>query len=243
MKFNFPRSVLLFFLVFFNAAAGFGQGSRQLSPYDAIEGKDPDNPEARAAWFLRGRAAPLGQSAALLRYRAYQQKLQIRKLRMAMPRAAVNAAITLTGGWMPLGPAPLASDAGNGQDYNWVSGRATAVAIDPADTTGNTVYIGGAHAGVWKSTNAATPLSSSVTWAPVLDYESTLAVGSIAIQPGNNDPAKSVILVGTGEPNSSADSYYGLGILRSADGGNSWTLTGSAATGQSFASGVEVVSM
>jgi hypothetical protein len=234
MKSNLPRSVLLFFLVFFSAVAGFGQGSRQLSPYDTIEEKDRDNPEARAAWFLRGRTAPPGQSAALLRFRAYQQKLQIRKLRMASPRAAA-AAITLTGGWAPLGPSPLASDAGNGQDYNWVSGRATAVAIDPADTTGNTVYVGGAHAGVWKSTNAGTPLTSSVHWAPVLDYESTLAVGSIAIQPNNNDPTKSVILVGTGEPNSSADSYYGLGILRSADAGNTWTLVQSAATGQSFA--------
>ncbi len=39
----------------------------------------------------------------------------------------------------------------------------------------------------------------------------------------NTDTTKSVILVGTGEPNSSGDSYYGLGILRSADGGSTWT--------------------
>ncbi|MGB0115582.1 MAG: hypothetical protein WCF61_17240, partial [Terriglobales bacterium] len=37
--------------------------------------------------------------------------------------------------WVPLGPAPLASDAtgDGGQNYNWVSGRATSVLIDPAD--------------------------------------------------------------------------------------------------------------
>jgi len=33
-----------------------------------------------------------------------------------------------------------------------------------------------------------------------------------------------VILAGTGDPNDSLDSYYGSGILRSADGGNTWCL-------------------
>ena len=142
--------------------------------------------------------------------------------------------------WSPLGPAPLASDAsGVGEyDYGWVSGRATAVAIDPADPTGNTVYIGGAYGGVWKSTNAACGSfgsASCVAWAPLTDNQATLAVGAIAIQPGNN-ANNSVILVGTGETNSSADSYYGLGILRSANAGGTWALISSDTTGtRSFA--------
>jgi len=40
------------------------------------------------------------------------------------------------------------------------------------------------------------------------------------VQPGGTG----VILAGTGDPNDELDSYYGAGILRSADGGNSWTL-------------------
>ena len=142
------------------------------------------------------------------------------KLGDAVPTALV---------WSPLGPAPLASDASGVGEYNygWVSGRATAVAIDPADPTGSTVYIGGAYGGVWKSTNATqavTQNSSGVTWTALTDNQATLAVGAIAIQPGNNNPNNSVILVGTGETNSSADSYYGLGILRSPDAGTTWTL-------------------
>ena len=138
--------------------------------------------------------------------------------------------------WVPLGPAPLASDAtgDGGQDYNWVSGRATSVLIDPADTSGNTVLVGGAYGGLWKSTNAGSLSSSpaAVVWQPLIDDQPTLAVGATALQPGNSN----VILVGTGETNNSADSYYGLGILRSADGGSTWTTPPiqSAASGQSF---------
>ena len=130
--------------------------------------------------------------------------------------------------WISLGPLPLPSDAsGTGlQDYGWVTGRATAVAIDPNDPSGNTVYAGGAYGGVWKSSNGgpASPNPISVNWTALTDNQATLAIGSIAIQPQLSipDPTKSVVLVGTGETNSSADSYYGLGILRSPDGGQSW---------------------
>lgn len=49
--------------------------------------------------------------------------------------------------WTPLGPAPLASDAGGlgVQHYGPVAGRATAVTVDPADASGNTVYVGGTY--------------------------------------------------------------------------------------------------
>ncbi len=161
--------------------------------------------------------------------------MQARAVRLARALAAHTDAQPLSPSaeWTPLGPVPLASDAtGDGfQNYNQVSGRATAVAIDPADPTGNTVYIGGAQGGVWKSTNAATGTASNVTWTPVTDDQATLSIGSIAIQPGNSDPNKSVVLVGTGEADNSGDSYFGLGILRSADGGSTWTLSASANSG------------
>src|ERR1700686_3800762 len=76
-----------------------------------------------------------------------------------------------------------------------------------------------------KSTNAGSQNSNPalVTWQALIDDQPTLAVGAIALQPGSSD----VVLVGTGETNSSGDSYYGLGILRSADGGATWTqITG-----------------
>ncbi len=156
--------------------------------------------------------------------------MALRAIRSAQSPSPDSPANALSGDWVQLGPAPVISDAsGVGlQDYNFVAGRATTVAVDPADSTSNTVYVGGAFGGLWKSSNAG-PLSSlpgSVAWAPLTDNQATLAIGSIAIQPqlNNPDPAKSVILAGTGETNGSGDSYYGLGILRSGDAGNTWTL-------------------
>ncbi|MBZ5707039.1 MAG: hypothetical protein LAN63_16965 [Acidobacteriia bacterium] len=232
-------SCLFIFLTSFSALA-FGQGAKMRSEYESVADQDRDQPQARDQWFMRGRLIP-GELAAALRYRAHQQKMQARAARIAAAQSAgldtLSQTSGIASGWIALGPAPLASDAsGFGQqDYNWVSGRATAVAVDAADLTGNTVYVGGAYGGVWKSTNAG-PLSltaSSVTWTPVIDNQATLAVGAITIQPQltNPDPTKSVILAGTGETNSSGDSYYGLGILRSADAGQTWTLITKDSTG------------
>lgn len=191
----------------------------------AVSHADADYVEQRAQWFLHGRVVP-GKSTAELRTRAYQAKMQARaaRARASGMHTTSNAQPQLAGGWTPLGPVPLASDAtGDGfQNYNQVSGRATAVAIDPADPGGNTVYIGAAQGGVWKSTNAAGSVANSVMWFPISDDQATLSIGAIAIQPGNTNPANSVILVGTGEADNVADSYFGLGMLLSTNGGSTW---------------------
>lgn len=193
-----------------------------------------DYREQRDAWFYRGRVVR-GVATGELRRRAYQTKLAQRKQRAALAQGSGQISYS-NGSWTALGPVPLASDAsGNGtQDYGAVAGRATAIAIDPADVSGNTVYIGGAQGGIWKSTNAGNNDAGTVLWSAIADSQATLSIGSIAIQPGNSDPNKSVILAATGEANDSADSYFGLGILRSADGGSSWSLIGSANAGLSF---------
>ncbi len=108
-------------------------------------------------WNQRGRRVPSGESAAKLRFRAYRQKMAMRTARAAYANAMAAVYSRAPEGfafglpetstpWVSVGPAPLASDAtGDGeQDYNWVSGRATSVVIDPSDTSGNTVLLGGA---------------------------------------------------------------------------------------------------
>jgi hypothetical protein len=217
------------------------QGAKQTVPQNPIRDADADHVKERAEWFFRGRLVH-GKASAELRRRAYEAKLQMRAQHAAALAAAhANQPVSLSSGsWVPLGPMPLASDAtGNGtQDYHQVSGRATAIAIDPADPSGNTVYVGGAQSGVWKSTNAANNTTSGVTWTPVTDDQATLSIGAIAIQPGNADPAKTVILAATGEADNSGDSYFGLGILRSGDAGASWALIPNANGGALSFSGL-----
>jgi hypothetical protein len=192
-------------------------------------------------WFYRGRAVR-GVPSAELRRRAFQSKLRLRTEKAAaLTDAQTGGQASLsTGSWIALGPVPLASDAtGNGtQDYHQVAGRSTSVAIDPADPTGNTVYVGGAQSGIWKSTNAANGVANSVTWNPVSDNQATLSIGALAIQPGNADPAKSLILAATGEADNSGDSYLGLGLLRSTDAGNTWSLINTANNGTLSFSGL-----
>jgi uncharacterized membrane protein len=243
---RFARASLFALLPFSLLFTASAQGAKKTLPESPIADADTDHVKERAEWFLRGRVVS-GKSAAELRHRAYQTKMEARASRLARARAARPDAPTPPSplGWMPLGPVPLASDAtGSGfQDYHQVSGRATAVAIDPADPSGNTVYIGGAQGGVWKSINSATSPANNVTWASVTDDQATLSIGSIVIQPGNSDPAKSVILVGTGEADNSGDSYFGLGILRSADAGNTWTLISTANAGALSFSGLGATRM
>src|SRR5580700_9479488 len=140
------RASLLTLLPFSLFSVAQAQGARKTASETPIADADADHVQQRAEWFLRGRVVP-GKSSAELRHRAYQAKMQARAARLARTQAThANSQSASSASWTPLGPVPLASDAtGDGfQNYNQVSGRATAVAIDPADPTGNTVYIGGA---------------------------------------------------------------------------------------------------
>ncbi len=232
--------VFLVIFLFTITSRARAQGAKQSVPQSPIADADADHVKERNEWFYRGRIVR-GQPSAELRRRAYQAKLELRAQSARALAVKANGQPSLSSGsWTPLGPAPLASDAsGNGtQDYHQVAGRATAVAIDPADATGNTVYVGGAQAGVWKSTNAANSSATGVTWTPLTDGQATLSIGAIAIQPGNSDPAKSVILAATGEADNSADSYFGLGILRSTNAGASWSLISAANGGALLFSGL-----
>src|SRR5579871_392742 len=84
---------------------------------------------ARSRRFLGGRTLVGDVSAAQAMDTARSQHAAMVK---ALPRDS-----SLSTAWQPLGPMQVASAA-----YGSITGRVTAVAIDPADTTGNTVYLG-----------------------------------------------------------------------------------------------------
>jgi hypothetical protein len=181
----------------------------------------------RARRFLSGRTLA-GAVPAAQAMNAARQKYAA----MLVEQAASPQLSSLGAPWQAVGPNQVASIA-----YGNVTGRVTSIAIDPADTTGNTVYLGTTGGGVWKSTNAAGP-STSVTFVPLTDTLPvfsanagtaaipSLSIGAISVQSG-------VILAGTGDPNDASDSFYGSGLLRSADNGVTWTLIQNSQDGTS----------
>ncbi len=117
--------------------------------------------------------------------------------------------------WKALGPFLIPNGLTIGRT-DPVSGRVTAIAIHP--TNPNIAYAGAAQSGVYRT------LDGGATWKQLMDSASSteigtpLAIGAIAIDPTN----PSNVLVGTGEGNLSADSYFGTGfyIITAADGVN-----------------------
>ena len=119
----------------------------------------------------------------------------------------------VTGQWEFMGPRDLRAPYRIYFGLSPVNGRANAVAFDPVDST-NTFYTGGAMGGVWKTTDGG------VTWNTTTDGWPLLGVSSLAVHPTNSN----IVLAGTGDFYGS--DVAGMGVMRSADAGQTWTRTG-----------------
>ncbi|MGQ0639189.1 MAG: dockerin type I domain-containing protein [Gemmatimonadaceae bacterium] len=114
--------------------------------------------------------------------------------------------------WRPIGPHGLfsAQESVNSPFGGQIkSGRITSIAVHPND--GRTIFVGAASGGVWKSTNGGH------SWSALSDTHCSLAIGAIAIDPVNPN----IVYAGTGEINNPITE--GCGVLRSTDGGATWT--------------------
>jgi len=183
-----------------------------------------DDPSGFDKWFMKSRVPRnTHESPAALLKKGTDQKMKLRADHLRQLQSARLAGKRLAGVgsassvWTSLGPSPIVW--GSDATQSW-TGRITAVAVDQTDSTGNTVVIGGAYGGVWRSTNAADPVPANIKWTSLTDDQATLSMGAVAIQPGNG----ATIIAGTGEANTAGDSYYGMGILVSTDTGAHWTL-------------------
>ena len=173
----------------------------------------PD-PKAEGRWFQLshvGRSSPVADARA----RALRQAAALPRSPLGghwTPSSAVHgstSALTASpGGWNALGPQSLsmadcvANDTCD-EDYGLVSGRVTALAVDPSDA--QDVWAGAADGGLWHSTDGG------AQWVPITDGQSTLSIGSIAIDAATTPHT---IYVGTGESNFNGDAYLGDGILK-----------------------------
>jgi photosystem II stability/assembly factor-like uncharacterized protein len=97
-----------------------------------------------------------------------------------------------------------------------IGGRITDLALHPTEQ--NIMYAGASVGGVWKSTDGG------INWYPVFENAGANSVGNIAIAPSEPN----TLYVGTGEANGSfaSGAFFGDGVWKTTDGGQSWTHAG-----------------
>jgi hypothetical protein len=134
--------------------------------------------------------------------------------------------------WQSLGPGPI-NTLSSGQEFPTVSGNISAIAVDTHDDpTGNTYYVGTANGGVWKTSNGGqswTPLTDFVTDTsgnPVAEPIAALAIGP---PPSTVPFGPSIVYAATGAGDLFPDAQGSAGILRSIDGGLTWSVLGTVA--------------
>src|ERR1051326_1842330 len=93
-----------------------------------------------------------------------------------------------------------------------IGGRVRSIVINPLNSS--TIYCGSVSGGIWKSMDAG------ATWNPTSDLAANLVIGCMAIDPVDTN----IIYAGTGEGYFNVDALRGAGVLKSTDGGASWTL-------------------
>ena len=159
--------------------------------------------ERRLEWFLSRRRAGASGDGTMARLRRLAFEETARRIAVQRDRAA--AGVDVTNFWSAMGPS--ASHFG-GWAFGDVAGRITALARG----SDGALYAAGAAGGLWKTVN------DGLSWTPLFDAAGTETIGAIAVDPSN--PA--VLWAGTGDFVYGCEGYFGIGLLRSADGGLTW---------------------
>lgn len=102
--------------------------------------------------------------------------------------------------WVDLGPKDI-------------GGRIRAIAVKPNDA--NTIFIGAAAGGIWRSTDGGT------NWTLRNNSFQAYPVTSIVYDPFNIN----IMYASTGEYRGGGPEFPGVGVLKSTNGGSSWSLT------------------
>jgi hypothetical protein len=127
---------------------------------------------------------------------------------------APSTAATASDLWLSEGPTTGASQ---------INGAIQALAVHPTDP--NIMYIGAVNGGIWKTTNAT---AASPHWTPLTDNLPSLSIGALEFDP--TDPTHQTLIAGLGATSSFGAVHDALnGVLRSTDGGTTWSQLGTTA--------------
>lgn len=157
--------------------------------------------------FLKQRVYPTGTFNPEILYTEYQKyKSNHQTTKSINDRAAAN--------WTYIGPTNTPIGMGGGG-----AGRLNCIVFHP--TNPNILFVGAACGGLWKSTDGGN------TWASNTDLLPALSISDLAIDPQN----PLTMYLATGDKYGYFAGYgfwggtYSAGLMKSTDGGNTWTQT------------------
>jgi hypothetical protein len=189
-------------------------GAKAALPYGAAGASEAGESVGAAAQDYENRAYPNGAVAFA------QTQGSIRAAKSVLRRAGAK----LPKAWDEVGTSSLDVDVLGTQHFlrgtEW-SGRVTAMQVDArhCDSDACKLYVASAGGGVWRTNDA---LAATPQWKEISDGLDSYSIGTILIDP--TDPTGNTLYVGTGEPNGSSENEAGIGMYRSTDGGNHWSL-------------------
>ena len=182
------------------------------SGYEGEEKESGADKQMSSWWWAR--AYPEAENINEKYYNGWQQAESLKENGPQYSGIRSGSDINLfSGNWTAIGP-----------NQN-IGGRVLSIAIDPQN--GSNIFIGTASGGIWKTTTSGI---GSNAWRPVPTGFPVLGVASLLIHPTNSN----IIYAGTGEVYRAdtsnigfnvwkARGTYGIGILKSVNGGTSWT--------------------
>jgi len=133
--------------------------------------------------------------------------------------------------WQEQGPGSITTDDFGALARLPASGAIQAIAVHPQNP--DIVFVGTVNGGIWRSTDAN---AASPQWDPLTDTARSLAIGDVAISPIDRTGApltaatpldRMVVYAGTGSFSSTGGlGGQASGVLKTLDGGNTWSQTG-----------------
>jgi len=170
------------------------QDPLSVKPGSTESGAGIEKARARHEYFYNRLTYPNGTIPTGARARAWKEVRET----MVVYTPGLKKGTPVVAEWKNVGP------------FN-IGGRIFGLAINPKNP--NTMFIGAADGGVWRSWDGAH------TWHSVSGSFPTQSMGTIVINPKDTN----VVYAGTGDASFGGRSFDGAGMFKSTDGGDTWT--------------------
>ena len=194
-----------------------GEGEAREAENESLDGPGAQQYEQRA--YPRSYITSARTQAAASAYATLPDATPLKSFKAGTKNRAAKASLAQS--WQSLGPTnpvvPGTVTYTGAATTN--SGRVTALLIDPDTCVAGEckVWVAAAGGGVWRTDDAT---AAEPEWTALDDGLTSNTFGSLAMDPQDHD----VVYAGSGEPSGSSDSEAGVGLFKSTDGGDTWTL-------------------